>query len=108
MPRFVILEHDWPTRHWDLFLEAGSVLRAWRLLAEPGPGAAVPAEANAEHRLLYLDYEGPVSGGRGSVSRWDAGTFEWLADGPEGVLVVLAGGKLAGAFSIGDGRFRSL
>ena len=23
MPRFVILEHDWPTRHWDFFLESG-------------------------------------------------------------------------------------
>jgi hypothetical protein len=108
MPRFVILEHDWPARHWDLFLEAGGVLRAWRLLAEPGPGVAVPAEANAEHRLLYLDYEGPVSGGRGSVSRWDAGTFEWLADGMESVIVGLAGAKVAGVFAIGGGRFRSL
>ena len=84
MPRFVILEHDWPARHWDLLLEAGAVLRAWRLLAEPGPAAAVPAEPNADHRPAYLDYEGPVSGGRGTVSRWDAGTFTWRADGPDG------------------------
>ena len=106
MPRFVILEHDWPARHWDLFLEAGPVLRAWRLLAEPGPGVAVPAEANAEHRLLYLDHEGPVSGGRGSVSRWDAGTFDWVADGAEGVVVELAGAKLTGVFAVGVGLFR--
>jgi hypothetical protein len=96
MPRFVILEHDWPTRHWDFLLEAGSVLRAWRLLAEPSLGKAVPAEPNADHRLFYLDYEGPVSGGRGSVRRWDAGTFEWLADGPEQVEVKLRGVKLVG------------
>jgi DNA polymerase Ligase (LigD) len=82
--------------HWDFLLEAGRSLRAWRLLAEPGPGREVPAEPNADHRLLYLDYEGPVSGDRGNVRRWDAGTFEWVADGPDRVEVELKGGKLAG------------
>ena len=105
MPRFVILEHDWPARHWDLLLEAGPVLRAWRLLAEPEPGVAVPAEPNADHRPLYLDYEGPVSGGRGRVSRWDAGTFEWLADEPDRVAVELRGARLAGVFVIERGQF---
>src|SRR5438874_2539346 len=65
MPRFVILEHDWPTRHWDFLLEAGDVLRAWRLLDEPAPGKAVLAEPNFDHRLLYLDFEGALSGNRG-------------------------------------------
>jgi len=96
MPRFVILEHDWPAPHWDFLLEAGPALRAWRLLAEPGPGRAVPAEPNADHRLLYLDYEGPLSGDRGTVRRWDAGTFEWVAEGPDRVEVRLKGGKLVG------------
>ena len=67
MPRFVILSHDWPTPHWDFLLESGPVLRAWRLLEEPAPNRDVPAEANFDHRLLYLDYEGPLSGDRGSV-----------------------------------------
>jgi hypothetical protein len=98
VPRYVILEHDWPTRHWDFLLEAGDVLRAWRLLEEPGPGKAIPAEPNFDHRLVYLDYEGPLSGDRGSVTRWDAGTFEWIEDGPDRVIVELAGGKLAGRF----------
>ena len=70
MPRFAILEHDWPTRHWDFLLEAGSVLRAWRLLEKPWMDRVVPAEANFDHRLLYLDFEGPLSGNRGSASRW--------------------------------------
>lgn len=96
MPRFVILEHDWPTLHWDFLLEAGPVLRAWRLLAEPGPGRAVPAEANFDHRVLYLDYEGPLSGDRGSVRRWDAGTFEWVADEPGRVVMELRGGRVFG------------
>jgi hypothetical protein len=96
MPRYVILAHDWPAPHWDFLLEAGGVLRAWRLSAEPVAGRAIPAEANFDHRLLYLDYEGPLSGGRGSVTRWDAGVFEWIEDGPERVVVELSGGKLSG------------
>jgi hypothetical protein len=98
MPRFVILQHDWPKPHLDLLLEAGPVLRAWRLLGEPG-AAAVPAEPNADHRPLYLDYEGPVSGGRGTVTRWDAGTFDWIEDGPR-VVVELRGAKLVGRFAL--------
>lgn len=100
MPRFAILEHDWPATHWDFLLEAGPVLRAWRLLAEPAAGRVVPAEANADHRLLYLDYEGPVSGDRGTVRRWDAGTFDWLADTPERIEIVLRGTKITGRCAI--------
>ncbi|MFO0796437.1 MAG: DNA polymerase ligase N-terminal domain-containing protein [Gemmataceae bacterium] len=101
MPRFVVLSHDWPEPHFDLLLEAGPVLRAWRLRGEPG-AAAVPAEPNADHRLMYLDYEGPVSGGRGTVTRWDAGTFDWVGDGPR-VVVHLHGGRLTGRCVIGGG-----
>ncbi|MDB5310872.1 MAG: hypothetical protein JWO38_5074 [Gemmataceae bacterium] len=100
MPRYVILEHDWPVPHWDLLLEAGGVLRAWRVLAEPVIGMVLPAESNFDHRLLYLDYEGPVSGGRGNVSRWDAGTFDWVEDGPEQVAVELRGERLVGLIQL--------
>lgn len=96
MPRFVILEHDWPTRHWDLLLEAGDVLRAWRLSADPEPGRDVPAEPNADHRLAYLDYEGPVSGGRGTVVRWAAGTFEWVEDEPGAAAIDFMAHGMAG------------
>lgn len=94
MPRFAILEHDWPTRHWDFLLECGAVLRAWRLLEEPGVGRAISAEANADHRMLYLDYEGPVSENRGAVRRWDAGSFEWIAAGPDRIEVKLMGQRI--------------
>lgn len=94
MPRFAVLTHDWPTPHWDLFLEAGPVLRAWRLLAEPGVGRAVAAEPIGDHRLLYLDYEGPVSGGRGTVAKWDAGTFD--GDLGEAWVVRMCGARLTG------------
>ena len=94
MPRFVILEHDHPVLHWDLMLETGPLLRTWRLSAPPEPGVATGALYLFLHRLYYLDYEGPVSGNRGHVSRWDAGTFELEVDDP-GRLVISLHGKHA-------------
>jgi hypothetical protein len=100
VPRFVILTHDKPFPHWDFLVEAGPVLRAWRLLLEPAPGEDIPAEPNFDHRLLYLEYEGPVSGDRGSVSRWDAGSYEWIADEPDRTEVALRGTRLTGRAAI--------
>ena len=87
MPRFVLLRHDCPPdyerpSHWDLMLESDGVLRTWRLAALPQtPPDSMEAEELADHRLAYLEYEGPVGGERGTVSRVDAGTFETLAEG---------------------------
>jgi DNA polymerase Ligase (LigD) len=96
MPRFAILAHDFPAPHWDLFLEAGPVLRSWRLPAPLSPGVAVPAEPAADHRLFYLDYEGPVSGNRGSVCRVDAGQFTTDVEESERILLRLAGTRFVG------------
>jgi hypothetical protein len=96
MPRYVILEHDHPAVHWDFMLEAGSALQTWRLSATPHPGQSIPATFLFDHRLLYLDYEGPVSGDRGRVVRWDRGTFTWLARAEGRVEVQLHGGRLQG------------
>jgi hypothetical protein len=73
--RFVLLEHDHPVLHWDLMIEAGGVLRTWRLPRLPSDVDEMTAEAIADHRLAYLDYEGEVSGGRGCVIRRDRGTY---------------------------------
>ena len=100
MPRFAVLEHDHPTLHWDLLLEHGDVLLTWRLSTPPTPGAAVDAEKAFDHRLVYLDYEGPVSGGRGSVTRWDGGTFDWDVHEADRVTVRLAGGRLRGVLRL--------
>jgi hypothetical protein len=100
MPRYAILEHDHPVLHWDLMLEVGPALRTWRLSAPPLPGQTVAAEASFDHRLAYLDYEGPVSGGRGTVTAWDRGTFEGAADGPQRVVVRLRGGRLCGTLHL--------
>ena len=79
MARFVVLEHDFPELHWDFMLEFGSALRTWRLAQAPEMnGNAIEAVRLADHRLTYLDYEGPVSGDRGTVQRWDRGAYEVL------------------------------
>jgi hypothetical protein len=96
MPRFVVLEHDHPVLHWDLMLETGDVLRTWKLTAPPEPGRVIAASYLFEHRRMYLDYEGPVSGDRGRVKRWDAGTYSWLEDADERVVFEVAGGRVRG------------
>jgi hypothetical protein len=81
MPRrLVILEHDHPFLHWDLLLEEEYSARTWRLLRKPCLGEPIAAEPLPNHRLMYLDYEGVVSGDRGTVKRFLAGTYQPLSD----------------------------
>jgi hypothetical protein len=98
--RFVILTHDHPFPHWDLMLDYGEALRTWRLLTEPAMGADVPAEALPDHRRTYLDYEGPVSGGRGTVQRWDSGAFDVESGDEGGLRLRLTCGRLSGMASL--------
>ena len=72
-------------------------------MAAIGParfGGMADALQMPDHRRLYLDYEGPVSGGRGSVTRWDGGTFEWEASERDQFAVRLCGGRLQGVFRL--------
>ena len=81
MPRYVILYHqrsspDAEFTHWDLMLESAGVLRTWKIHQQPLPTRPLTATALADHRIDYLDYEGPISRDRGHVCQWDYGTFE--------------------------------
>ncbi|MHC4878253.1 MAG: DNA polymerase ligase N-terminal domain-containing protein [Planctomycetota bacterium] len=78
MPRFVLLEHDHPVLHWDLMLEWGDALKTWRLDRIPQEPGSIDAVPLPDHRRVYLDYEGPVSGNRGNVQRIDSGTFKLI------------------------------
>ncbi|MBC7784718.1 MAG: hypothetical protein H7144_12845 [Burkholderiales bacterium] len=69
MPRYVVLHHlDIPDPHYDLMLDPDGVspLHTYRVIQWP------PTESDRftridDHRRIYLDYEGPISGGRGRV-----------------------------------------
>lgn len=100
MHRFVILEHDHPFPHRDLMLEAGGVLRTWRLVGDPLSAQPIMAEPLGDHRIGYLTYEGPVSGGRGRVVRWDAGEYRIAAESLDELVVDLRGGKCRGQFRL--------
>ncbi len=83
--RFVLLRHEMPasalrSAHWDLMLENKGILLTWEfpelpLTRLPADFAGLGVRRLANHRLLYLDYEGEISGDRGSVRREDAGRF---------------------------------
>src|SRR3990172_1802839 len=101
MPRFVLLLHECPgdhprPTHCDLMLEAAESLRTWSIASLPrdwttlkastlpfAESNTVSAEQIGDHRIAYLDCEGPVSGGRGSVRRLDVGTFTIRQQSPE-------------------------
>lgn len=107
MQQYVILRHDFPEVHWDLMLEEAGVLKTWRLPEPPAIDAAsdetsldLVAESLPDHRLVYLEYEGPVSGERGTVTRWDKGSFT-LLEKKEGLYVALiTGEELAGRITL--------
>jgi hypothetical protein len=100
MPRFVVLIHDHPILHWDFMLEKEAALRTWRLNRPPGGPGSIAAEPLPDHRLAYLDYEGSVSGGRGTVRRFDWGEYSLLEESDNSVVVELRGEVLMGRASI--------
>ncbi len=101
MPRFAILQHEGPEGlHWDLLLETGSVLRAWALPQPPAPGVELAARGLPDHRPLYLDYEGPISGGRGTVTAWDRGNYRCLRESDAELAIEFSGGKLRGGATL--------
>jgi DNA polymerase Ligase (LigD) len=107
MPRFVLLEHVWNGVHWDFMLETGEVLRTWAIDAPVVPGRELPARALGDHRRIYLEYEGEISGNRGRVRRVDAGTFRILVWSPEHVRVEVAGTQLVGEVDLRGTRLES-
>ena len=86
MPRWVLLKHvvKEGESHLDWMIErpaaaaGGGTLRRGRLAAGTDVlgGAGFAAELIGDHRREYLEYEGPVSGGRGEVRRVAGGECE--------------------------------
>jgi hypothetical protein len=101
MPQYVILDHETQSgRHFDFMLDMGGVLKTWSLPQPIRPGVEIDAQQLPDHRPAYLDYEGPVSGDRGSVTRWDGGTYNVQRQSESELIVRLTGEKLIGQVSL--------
>ncbi|HEY2840822.1 MAG TPA: DNA polymerase ligase N-terminal domain-containing protein [Pirellulales bacterium] len=108
MPRtgqFVLLRHETPAGyprglHWDFMIEVDGALRTWALAEFPTDGRVIDAEALADHRIAYLEFEGQISGGRGAVTRCDRGTFATISQIEDELFLDLRGEQLIGRVSL--------
>jgi bifunctional non-homologous end joining protein LigD len=104
---FVVQEHAASTRHFDLRLQLGGVMRSWALPKGPSldPGAKRLALEVEDHQISHNAFEGATAGG--GVIVWDRGSYEqggrvaWPAALQRGHAVfVLHGHKLRGGFAL--------
>lgn len=105
MPRYVILWHEaGPTlgrpSHYDLLFEEGVDARAWCIVQEIKPSQPLTATELPRHRLHYLTYEGPISGNRGAVTRWDFGEYRLLESLENRIRVDVIGQRLLGEITL--------
>lgn len=101
--RFVILHHRTADgEHWDFMIEQADALATWRLAANPvdRPGDSIPATRLADHRKVYLDYEGPLTAGRGEVARVESGLCDIHRLEVNGCTVRLHGLKCSGEYTL--------
>lgn len=95
MPRYVILHHVLPPKsdrpsHYDLMLEREGLLLTWAVEQLPRAGLQVAATRLPDHRLAYLDYEGPIHGDRGQVRRVAAGKCQFRELAADWVIAELS------------------
>ena len=94
MPRFVILEHTQPGQacHWDFMLEQDGKLLTWQVPLPPEQWGEeqVACKRIFDHRLKYLEYEGQISGERGSVNRADAGEYAERSNSPTHIEIAIS------------------
>ena len=99
--QFVVLLHEQgDSRHWDLMLEGDEKLATWRLACKPDAVGHEGDEARRifDHPKRFLDYEGPLSGDRGSVTRVDGGTYQTLAQSETQWRIRLKGWIMTGCY----------
>jgi hypothetical protein len=102
---FVLLEHDAPDgRHWDFMIQmpGAAKLTSWRLAANPLTAGERPiaVEPIGDHRREYLDYQGEISGGRGSVRRVDRGECRIVETSDPFIVLQLHGRFLTGRYRV--------
>ena len=88
---FVVLRHEGVADpHFDLLVEADpeQLLLAWRCPQWP-PQGGLMLHRLPDHRRIYLSYEGPVTGGRGHVTRVAGGECRILEQSADRIRLAL-------------------
>lgn len=99
--RFVVLQHtDGDGVHFDLMIDQGQALATWKFNRPPESADEHPLAGSriGDHRRVYLNYEGPISGNRGSVARYDEGDVELRGARDDVWRAAFRGRRLAGDF----------
>jgi hypothetical protein len=102
--KFVIHHHITKDTHFDLMIDNGESLDTWQVheddLDRLIQGEAVSAELIEPHRRDYLEYEGPVSRGRGRVEIYDRGEYRIILSEESFLSLMLKGKKFIGKIEI--------
>src|SRR5438045_3595317 len=101
--RFVVQEHHARRLHWDLRLEKEGVGVSWAVPKgiPPDPKKNHLAVHVEDHPLEYFKFAGEIPKGEyggGTVTIWDAGTYETVKWSDREVMVEFHGGRLKGRY----------
>lgn len=100
---FVVLRHmDREGTHYDLMIDDGERLATWKFARPPETAQDSPLVCRriGDHRRIYLEYEGPISGDRGEVRRHDLGRCETEVQSPDRWRVEFGGQMVKGAYEL--------
>lgn len=112
--RWVLLRHDVPggpareaSWHYDWMIEEDGRegLVCFRVMERVDlmvAGMRFQGARLADHRRVYLEYEGEISGGRGRVARVAAGTCGGWREDASGASVVMGAVRMVGRVARGE------
>ncbi|MCW2721567.1 MAG: polymerase LigD, polymerase domain protein [Pseudonocardia sp.] len=101
--RFVVQEHHARSLHWDVRLERDGVLASWAVPKglPSDPDVVRLAVRTEDHPIEYLEFSGEIPAGEyggGTMTIWDAGTYETEKWNRREVIVRLSGRRARGRF----------
>lgn len=103
--RFVVQDHITENRHFDLMIETdGDLLPTWRIMPSDLDrllnGQEIKAVRIRDHEKRFLDYEGSLSAGNGSVKIFDRGNSELLKQNDRNITAAFSGRVLKGTLRL--------